>query len=68
MAMDELDATISGTPANDHELNEQKLPLALLTFDQVVDAQFREESWSRLGDLNPGPLRITSAFIPSRNR
>ena len=51
-AMDLVDATFFGTPANNDEpeRTETETAFGLLTFDQVVGKQSREGNWSRLGE------------------
>ena len=67
-AMDQVDATFFGTPANDDEPKrtetETETAFHLLTFDQVVGTQSHEENWSRLGDLNPGPTHYECVALP----
>ena len=65
-AMDQVDASVFGTPANEGKpvRTETETTFGLLTFDQVMGARSREGIWSRLGDLNPGPTHYECVALP----
>ena len=67
-AMDQVDAVMFGTPANEGEPErtetETETAFGLLTFDQVMGMQSHEENRSRLGDLNPGPTHYECVALP----
>jgi len=67
-AMDQVDAAVFGTPANEDEPRrtetETETAFGLLTFDRVMGAESREGNRSRLGDLNPGPTHYECVALP----
>jgi len=67
-AMDQVDAALFGTAANEGEParteTETETAFGLMTFDRTPAEQNREGNRSRLGDLNPGPTHYECVALP----